>query len=447
MIKDKELLKKVLYIAVPIALQNLISSSVNFVDVFMIGKLGETSLAAVGLSNQITFLLNLLLFGITSGAGVMTAQYWGKKDIVSIKKVLGLALILSFSCALVFFLGARFIPEELLRVYTRDLEVIKLGGRYLKIVSFSYLIWAISFVYALQLRALAIAKVTVYSALVSLVVNVFLNYVLIFGKFGFKAYGVEGAAFATAIARCFEFFVIIFFVYYKKYPLAAKVSELTGFSTEFFKKYIKISLPVILNESIWALGINSYAMIYARMSTEAVATVNVVSSIERIVFVGFIGLANASGVIIGNTIGEGNEEKAKDYGKSFEIMAFGLGIIVAIIMAIITIPILNVYELKVETYNMAKITLFILCFILPLKSMNSATIVGILRGGGDTKYALYIDVAALWLIAVPLAYLGGLVFGLPVYLVYLLASSEEIIKLLFGLKRVLSNKWINNVVK
>lgn len=188
-------------------------------------------------------------------------------------------------------------------------------------------------------------------------------------------------------------------------------------------------------------------MIYARMSTEAVATVNVVSSIERIVFVGFIGLANASGVIIGNTIGEGNEEKAKDYGKSFEIMAFGLGIIVAIIMAIITIPILNVYELKVETYNMAKITLFILCFILPLKSMNSATIVGILRGGGDTKYALYIDVAALWLIAVPLAYLGGLVLGLPVYLVYLLASSEEIIKLIFGLKRVLSNKWINNVVK
>ena len=185
-------------------------------------------------------------------------------------------------------------------------------------------------------------------------------------------------------------------------------------------------------------------MIYARMSTEAVATVNVVSSIERIVFVGFIGLANASGVIIGNTIGEGNEEKAKDYGKSFEIMALGLGIIVAIIMAIITIPILNVYELKVETYNMAKITLFILCFILPIKSMNATTVVGILRGGGDTKYALYIDVAALWLIAVPLAYLGGLVFGLPVYL---LASSEEIIKLLFGLKRVLSNKWINNVVK
>ena len=447
MIKDKELLRKVLYIGVPIALQNLISSSINFADVFMIGKLGEASLAAVGLSNQITFLLNLLLFGITSGAGVMTAQYWGKRDVYHIKKVLGLAMFLSIACAILFFLGAFFIPEKLLKIYTNDPEVIKLGINYLKTISLSYFIYAISFVYVLQLRALTITKVTVYSALASLVVNVFLNYVLIYGKFGFKAYGVVGAGAAMVIARIFEFAVIIIAVYYKKYPLAARFKELIGFNGEFIKRYFKISLPVILNESIWALGINCYSMIYARMSTEAVATVNVVSSIERIVFVGFIGLANASGVIIGNTIGEGNEEKAKSYGYAFEKMALMLGVTLAIVMGLITLPILNIYELKKETFEMAKITLFILCFILPLKSINCTTIVGILRGGGDTKYALYIDVAALWLISVPLAYIGGIIFKLPVYLVFLLASSEEIIKLLFGLKRVFSNKWINNVVK
>lgn len=447
MIKNKELLRKVLPIAVPIALQNLISSSINFADVFMIGKLGEASLAAVGLSNQITFLLNLLLFGITSGAGVMTAQYWGKKDVVSIKKVLGLAMILSVSCAVIFFLGAFFIPEKLLKIYTTDKEVISLGINYLKTISLSYFVYAVSFVYVLQLRALTITKITVVSAFASLVVNVFLNYVLIYGKFGFKAYGVVGAGMAMVIARVFELGVILFAVYYQKYPLAAKFSELLGFSKEFVSRYFKISLPVILNESIWALGINCYSMIYARMSTEAVATVNVVSSIERIVFVGFIGLANASGVIIGNTIGEGNEDKAKEYGYIFEKMALILGVSLAIVMGLITIPILNVYELKPETFQMAKITLFILCFILPLKSINCTTIVGVLRGGGDTKFALYIDVAALWLISVPFAYFGGLVFGLPVYLVYLLACSEEIIKLIFGLKRVFSNKWIHNVVK
>lgn len=447
MIKNKELLIKVLPIAVPIALQNLISSSINFADVFMIGKLGEASLAAVGLSNQITFLLNLLLFGITSGAGVMTAQYWGKKDIISIKKVLGLAMLLSITCAIIFFLGAFFIPEKLLKIYTHDQEVINLGINYLKTISLSYFVYAVSFVYVLQLRAITITKITVISAFASLVVNVFLNYVLIYGKFGFKAYGVVGAGMAMVIARLFELVIILSAVYYNKYPLAAKFNELLGFSKEFVSRYFKISLPVILNESIWALGINCYSMIYARMSTEAVATVNVVSSIERIVFVGFIGLANASGVIIGNTIGEGDDERAKEYGYIFEKMALILGVSLAIVMGLITIPILNVYELKPETYQMAKITLFILCFILPLKSINCTTIVGVLRGGGDTKFALYIDVAALWIISVPFAYFGGLVFGLPVYLVYLLASSEEIIKLIFGLKRVFSNKWIHNVVK
>ncbi len=185
MIKDKELLRKVMYIAVPIALQNLISSSVNFADVFMIGKLGESSLAAVGLSNQISFLLNLLLFGITSGAGVMTAQYWGKKDVINIKKVLGLALIFSLICSTMFFLASFFMPEKLLKIYTPDLEVISLGVKYLKIVCFSYLIWAVSFVYVLQLRGIAITKITVISSFISLIVNIFLNYILIFGKFGF----------------------------------------------------------------------------------------------------------------------------------------------------------------------------------------------------------------------------------------------------------------------
>lgn len=445
--KDKEFLKKVLLIAVPIALQNLISSSVNFADVFMIGKLGEASLAALSLSNQISFLLNLLLFGITSGAGVMTAQYWGKKDIMNIRKVLGLALIISLSCATLFFIGAYLIPDKLMKIYTNDATVISLGIRYLKIICFSYFIWSLSFVYVLQLRGLAITKITVYSAFVALIVNIALNYIFIFGKLGFKAYGVEGAAIATVVARVCEFLLIIGAVYIKKYPLACNLKELFGFKLEFIKKYFTISLPVILNETIWALGINCYAMIYARISTEAVATVNVVMSIERLVFVGFIGLANATGVIIGNKIGEGDEALATEYGFRFGKMSIKLGIILAILMAMITLPVLKVYDLKPETYSMAKKTLFILCIILPLKSFNCTTIVGILRGGGDTKFALYIDVAALWLVSVPLAYLGGLVFGLPVYLVFLLASSEELIKFILGFRRVVSKKWVNNVIK
>lgn len=189
MIKDKELIKKIIGIGVPIALQNFVFSMVNFADVFMIGKLGETSLAAVGLSNQISFLLNLLMFGITSGAGVLTAQYWGDNDIKSIKKVLGLSLVLSIICSSIFFIGARFYSEELLMVYTKDSAVILLGAKYLKLIGFSYIIWAFSFVYVLQLRAIGVTKISLYASCASLLINVVFNYILILENLDLKLMG------------------------------------------------------------------------------------------------------------------------------------------------------------------------------------------------------------------------------------------------------------------
>lgn len=445
MIKDKELIKKIIGIGVPIALQNFVFSMVNFADVFMIGKLGETSLAAVGLSNQISFLLNLLMFGITSGAGVLTAQYWGDNDIKSIKKVLGLSLVLSIICSSIFFIGARFYSEEILMVYTKDSAVILLGAKYLKLIGFSYIIWAFSFVYVLQLRSIGVTKISLYASCASLLINVVFNYILIFGKFGFKAYGVEGAAVATVFARLVEFLVVIFYVYINKLPVAAKVNEMFGYHFDFIKNYINISLPVILNESIWALGINSYAMIYARMSTSAVATINVVSSIERVVFVAFIGLASATSVVIGNTIGAGEEDKAVEYGVKLQKFSMFQGIIAGVIVLILSVPILKVYDLSPETFKMAKLTVLSLAFIIPLKSVNSAIVVGILRGGGDTKFSLFMDVGALWLIAIPLAYFGGLKWGLAINIVYLLTGSEELIKVFIGTRRVKSKKWINNI--
>lgn len=443
---NRKFLKKVSVIAIPIALQNLIISSINVADVFMIGKLGETPLAALGLANQIMFMLSLLLFGINSGAGVLTAQFWGKRDIKSIHKVLGLALILSVGTAMLFLAGGQLIPNKLISLYSPDRDVILLGGSYLKIVSWSYVFTAISFVYALQLRNLSITKVTVYSSVVSLIINITLNYMLIFGNWGFKPMGVEGAAIATTIARFFEMSAILSIVFIKKYPLVTKVNELFAFNKAFVKRYMEISSPVIINEMFWALGMTTYSMVYAHMSTSAVATVNIVGSIERIIFTAFVGIANATGVMVGNKIGEGNEVEARTYGKKFAILAVIAGLLGSLMIFLMAKPVLSVYDLSDEVRQLAYYTLLALCLIIPFKSFNSTAVVGILRGGGDTKYALVVDLVALWLMGVPLAYYGGMHLGLPVYLVYLVAGSEEMVKFFLGLSRIRSGKWVKNVV-
>ncbi len=447
MIKNKGFYKKVSAIAIPIALQNLVLSSINVVDVFMIGKLGEVPLASLGLANQILFLLSLFLFGINSGAGVLTAQFWGKKDIKNIKKVLGIALTLSLIVALGFYSATQFIPEKLMALYSPDKEVVYLGGEYLKTIGISYIFTAISFVFAIQLRNLSLTKVSVYGSIISLFINIILNYLLIFGKLGFEPLGVKGAAISTAIARLFEMFFIVYYTFFKKYPIAGRIKEYLLFDKNFVKNYFSISLPVIINEILWAFGITCYSIIYARMGTSQVATVNIVNSIERIIFTGFIGIGNATAVMIGNKVGEGELVEAKKYGKTFAILAFAIGLLGSAIVFLIAKPILGIYDLSEEVNNLAFLTLMSLCIIIPFKAFNSTTIVGILRGGGDTKYALIIDILALWLMGVPLTFVAGLKLHLPIYIVFLVAASEEFVKFTLGLVRLKSGKWVKNVIE
>lgn len=224
----------------------------------MIGKLGEKERAALGLSNQIMFLLVLLLFGINSGGAIFMSQFNGKKDTKNMKKVLGIVLINSFLAGVIFFLMVILIPDFLLKIYTKDKIVVDIGMRYLKIVSFSYIFTAISFVYSVQLRTINKTKLTVYSSSLALVINITLNYLLIFGKFGFPKLGIEGAAIATTIARSLECIFIVFLVYNNKYIFAAKFKEIIGFDIFFVKKYFFTTLPVLLNEMIWSFGIAAY---------------------------------------------------------------------------------------------------------------------------------------------------------------------------------------------
>ncbi|MGM0507677.1 MAG: MATE family efflux transporter [Fusobacteriota bacterium] len=446
-LKDKEFLKKLLIIGLPIALQNLIMSSMNIIDVFMVGQLGEVSIAALGLANQIFFLIVLMLFGINSGSSVFIAQFWGKRNISKIKETLGIAISLGIIVTAFSFLGVQYYGKILLRVYTKDLEVINQGYGYLKIVSWSYIFTSIAFAFSIALRSIERTKIPMYTSLVSLLINATLNYIFIFGKFGFPAMGVRGAALATLIARTIECFVIISITYARKFPLAGRLKELFTFDFTLFKRFFKTSFPIMVHELFWALGITTYNIVYARIGTASLAAINIEGSIERIAFVLFIGIGNAAGIMIGNEIGKGNKERAFDYAKKSIIIGPFLSIFISTMLIFSSGYILKIYDVSEQVYNYSRILLIIFSIYMPFKVFNMTNIVGILRSGGDTKYGLFLELGGIWLIGVPLALITGLVLDLSIYYVYIFANLEEIFKMIFGLKRLISKKWLNNLVE
>lgn len=445
-VKDREFYKKLFLIALPIALQNLISSSLNMVDTVMIGQLGETNIAAVGLANQVFFLMTLLLFGTNSGSGIFIAQFWGKRDVKNIRRVLGIAIAFGGIISLVFTIGAIAFPAQILRLYSKDASVVLLGSKYLRIVGLSYILTAVSFAFGFASRSVGHAALPMVISAVSLGCNTLLNWILIFGHFGFKPMGVEGAAIATVIARVVELILMITIVYKCKYPLAGTISEMTDVSKEFIKKFFKTTTPVILNEGLWALGTTMYSAAYARINTQAVASVQIANTIQSIFMVICFGIGNACAVMLGNKIGEGKKEDAFHYVKKFSIIGPVIGIIIGAVLIICAHGVLESFKVSPRVYKDAYRILIAMGAVMGIKVFNLVLIVGILRSGGDTKYALCLEASGVWLVGVPLAFLGALVLKLPVYWVYVLVCFEEVVKVIFGIPRVISKKWLKEVV-
>ena len=445
-LKDKLFLKSMLSIAIPIALQNLVTSSLNMVDTLMTSSLGQSSIAAVGLANQIFFFYILIIFGIGTGSSVFISQYWGKNDILSIRKILGLAISISTVVGIIFTIAGVFFPEFLMRIFINIPITVQLGSEYLRIVAFSYIITAISFVIMIGLRSTGNPNIPLKISIVSFCTNTFFNYILMFGKFGFPALGVKGAALGTLIARILELSLLLYSVYSSKGPLAANLKELFGWNKELLDKYFKTTSPVILNEGFWALGQVMYSIAYAKIGEEATAAVQVVSTIQNVFFVIFRGLANSSSVMIGNKIGKGEEKEAYDYAINFLTISALLGVIAGLGMIFTTDLTLKLFrDLDIGLYETAKSMLLVMGLVFFIKTFNSTVIVGVLRGGGDTTFSMFLEIGSVWLIGVPMAFLGVLVFKLPVYLVVALVSLEDVTKAIIAIPRIKSKKWIKNI--
>jgi putative MATE family efflux protein len=443
--KDPEYFDNVRKIALPIIMQQLMFSLLNMLGIVFVGQKGDASVAAVGLAGQIAFLLNLVHFGIISGAAMFTAQFWGKRDIANLRRVLGLCLILAISASLIFFILAQFFPSQILRIYSKDAEVIALGTNYIRTFSWTFLFFAVTFSYALVMRSTGNVKLPTTVSVGALFISTVLSYSLIFGKFGFPELGIQGAAVAMVIARFLECVTLLTVVYATKSPVAASFRELTGFDRVFFGKVIKPMLPVILNELFWSLGITTYNIIYGRMGTQAYAAMNIVATIEQVAFVVFIGVSNATSVLVGNRIGAGKEDEAYVYaGRSIGIGIVG-GLLLGLVLQLVKGPVLSLYKVSPEVIENASYIINVVTFFLWIRVNNMTTVVGILRAGGDTRFSLFLDGIIIWIVGVPMAYLAAFIFGLPVYFVYLFAMSEEAVKWVLGIRRYLSRKWINNL--
>lgn len=445
MARDGIFLKKAVRIALPVAMQGMLNTIVNLVDTMMIGALGATAIAAVGLANKVFFVFTLLVFGIVSGSGVLAAQYWGNGDIKNIKKVVGLALTLAVAASIAFLVPAVVCPEVVMRIFTASEDAIQVGAGYLTIVALSYPATAVSNTFVAMLRATGRIKAPVVISSCTIFINIFFNYTFIYGNFGAPAMGAAGAALATLMARLAEALSIILVVYLGKAPVAARFKEMFGYSREFLVQFFSTTSPVIANEFIWGLGTTLYSLAYGRMGNDAVAAITIATTIQDIVTVLFQGLSAATAVIMGNEMGAGKLKRAERYAKNFLILQFIVTILGALFCVAIRWQIIGVYNITPEIAESVSRCIIVFALFMPFKMFNYVMVVGILRSGGDTKMCLLLDCSGVWMIGVPMAFLGGLFFGFPIHIVYAMVMLEEVYKAVFGYWRYRQKKWLRNL--
>lgn len=446
-LKDKRYWRLILTTGLPIMVQNLIFNSFTLVDNILVGGLGEVNIAAVGVANKLTFIFMLFLFGINSGANIFSAQFWGKRDLKGVRRVLGLSLVLGLTVSIPFALIGLLVPQFILDIFSNDPEVIRVGASYLFIVALAFPINAITSSFSMQSRGVGRTTVPLIASIIGFLVNAFLDYALIYGKFGLPMLGVEGAALATLISKILECTVLVGIIYRKKYELAAKFSEFTGYTKAFLTRFFQPVLPVILNEMLWAVGVSSYTYFYGILGTEAVATVQILDVVNSIFISIFMGWGNAVGAVLGNLIGGGEEETARVYAKRSVLVSVGFGLVMSFLLYLVAPLFLHLFNISPNTAELCRLTIITYAIYLTPKIINQLMIVGVCRGGGDTIFAAIIDVGAPWLIGVPMAYLAVRILGLPIYFAMAMINLEEVAKTILGIWRLLSEKWLHNLVK
>ncbi len=444
-VKDKGFYSRLLAIAVPITMQGLINFGVNMADTVMLGRLGEVSLSAASLANQFCFLFMILNFGLAGGAGVLTGQFWGKGDRESITKTLSIVYRITAALATLFFLACQLFPTTIMGFYTKNPEVIELGGQYLRILSWAFLLQGISTVSAIVLRTVGIVRLTLVTALITLANNVFMNWMLIFGNLGAPAMGVAGAAVATAISRLLEFTIIVVFLLRIDKKIRFKLRSLWRVDRPILRDYFHNGLPVLISDAFLAVGMNISSAIIGHLGASFVAANAITGVVWQLMTVLLMGLAGASSVIVGNTVGERRYDDAQRYGVTFLAMSVMVGLIAATGLILLRNVAPTLYNVADDTRLLAAEIMVATGVVSAFSSVNMMLTKGVLRAGGDTRFLMLADVLFLWAVSLPVGYLVALVLHAPPLLVIFALRIDEVIKATWCVHRLLGRRWIKNV--
>ncbi len=443
--KDKGFYKNVAKIAIPIALQGLITTGVNMMDTIMVGTVGETELSAVSLANQFINIFHIFCMGIGMGASVLVARYYGMKDNSSLKKTVTIMLRLCLLMSLLFCVATIILPKQIMMIYTTESDIINLGIRYLRWSVVTYFFLGLSVTCTIVLRNVNQVKIPRYTSIAAFFVNVGANYVFIFGKFGAPKMDVAGAALGTLIARVFEFSVICGYLVFKDKEIAYKIKDIIMPVGKLWREYIRISIPVLISDGILALGNNSVAMVIGRLGKTFVAANAVTTVTQQLSSVFTQGFSQAGAIVTGYTLGEGDRKKAHDQGYAFLGIGFVFGLFAAVVIMLISGPMINAYNLSEQTRAIASQLMLSISIIIVFQATNSIMTKGVLRGGGDTKMLMLTDNIFLWIASVPLGILAGLVFHFPAFWIYFFLKIDQVLKAFWCVLRLRSGKWIKKI--
>ena len=446
-IEDRRFYKDVFRLVMPMAVQNLINVGVTSTDVIMLGRVGETALSGVSLANQVYFILSLLFFGLTSGACVLTAQYWGKKDTRTIEKVMGMSFRISIAAGIVFAVGAIFFPQYLMLIFTSDPAIIAEGVSYLKIVGFSYILSAFTNVYLNIIRSIERVVIATVVYGVSLCANIILNSIFIFGLLGCPAMGSAGAALGTLLSRAIEVIIVVYYAQKKNDVVKIHIRDFFVRDKALGRDFFTYAFPVLLNEFAWGAGMAAISAIVGHLGSAAVAAHSVTQVCRQLSMVIGFGISSATAIMIGKAIGEKKEELAREYGQRFVKLSIICGIGGAVVILAIS-PLLPLFlKLTPLAKSYLSAMMVIMSYYVIGQSFNSTIVVGVLRAGGDTRFGLFLDVGVMWLCSIAGAAVGAFVIGIPMPWVYILLCSDEVIKIPFSLWRYKSYRWLRNVTR
>lgn len=448
-VKDRSFYKSFFAMLSFIAIQNLIIFGVNLMDNVMLGSYGEAAMSGVSLANQIQFLLQMLVGGIGDGVAVLCAQYWGTRRIEPIQKLTAVAVKSGVIISMVFTAAALFVPEGLLALFNATPEIISHGADYMRVMAFSYLFFTLSGVLLRVHQSVETVTLGIRASLLALVVNIFLNYVFIFGHFGFPAMGATGAAIATLIARLAEFAVITLFTFKKDPKLSLKIKALFQIDRTLQKDFMRVSMPVILSGGSWGLAMLLQTVVLGHMGSAAIGANAIATTLFQVLSVVVYASASAAGVLTGKAVGRDDHTAVRAYTRTFQVIFLGMGVISSIAFQWVKPLILSLYAatLAPETAALASRFIDILSITLIGTAYQVSCLTGIVRGGGHTKFVFYNDLIFMWGIVLPSSALGAFVFNWPPEIVFFCLKSDQLLKCVVAFFEVNSYRWVKKVAR